>query len=106
MLVSKYSLTKISPLLPKSIPEFCKNLVSGRIPIATITKSTSTFFPLSKKMLSPFFSSNFTTFSRSEEHTSELQSRQYLVCRLLLEKKKTLPGRLHLLYSCYRSPDL
>src|SRR3712207_7880416 len=27
--------------------------------------------------------------SRSEEHTSELQSRQHLVCRLLLEKKKT-----------------
>src|SRR3712207_7512466 len=27
---------------------------------------------------------------RSEEHTSELQSRQYLVCRLLLEKKKSL----------------
>src|SRR3712207_7716983 len=28
------------------------------------------------------------SWSRSEEHTSELQSRQYLVCRLLLEKKK------------------
>src|SRR3712207_7202070 len=28
---------------------------------------------------------------RSEEHTSELQSRQYLVCRLLLEKKKYSP---------------
>src|SRR3712207_8870437 len=28
---------------------------------------------------------------RSEEHTSELQSRQYLVCRLLLEKKKEPP---------------
>src|SRR3712207_7594717 len=28
------------------------------------------------------------TIARSEEHTSELQSRQYLVCRLLLEKKK------------------
>src|SRR5258707_8705186 len=28
------------------------------------------------------------SLSRSEEHTSELQSRQYLVCRLLLEKKK------------------
>src|SRR3712207_7016920 len=27
---------------------------------------------------------------RSEEHTSELQSRQYLVCRLLLEKKKAI----------------
>src|SRR3712207_7611245 len=30
----------------------------------------------------------FTNAGRSEEHTSELQSRQYLVCRLLLEKKK------------------
>src|SRR3712207_8026509 len=30
-----------------------------------------------------------TDIRRSEEHTSELQSRQYLVCRLLLEKKKT-----------------
>src|SRR3712207_7568719 len=28
------------------------------------------------------------SWARSEEHTSELQSRQYLVCRLLLEKKK------------------
>src|SRR3712207_6858127 len=37
---------------------------------------------------------------RSEEHTSELQSRQYLVCRLLLEKKKiryNRPSR-----SCYK----
>src|SRR3712207_8913227 len=34
-----------------------------------------------------------TLFRRSEEHTSELQSRQYLVCRLLLEKKKHT--RLH-----------
>src|SRR3712207_7239807 len=31
---------------------------------------------------------------RSEEHTSELQSRQYLVCRLLLEKKKTGNAKL------------
>src|SRR3712207_7659878 len=30
------------------------------------------------------------TVKRSEEHTSELQSRQYLVCRLLLEKKNTI----------------
>src|SRR3712207_8947139 len=30
-------------------------------------------------------------FLRSEEHTSELQSRQYLVCRLLLEKKNKPP---------------
>src|SRR5690554_7289011 len=32
--------------------------------------------------------SNNATFKRSEEHTSELQSRPHLVCRLLLEKKK------------------
>src|SRR5258707_5927037 len=32
---------------------------------------------------------------RSEEHTSELQSRQYLVCRLLLEKKKTKHSTYH-----------
>src|SRR3712207_8791158 len=31
---------------------------------------------------------------RSEEHTSELQSRQYLVCRLLLEKKKKMIPRV------------
>src|SRR3712207_8614541 len=31
---------------------------------------------------------HFRDRARSEEHTSELQSRQYLVCRLLLEKKK------------------
>src|SRR3712207_8523235 len=32
---------------------------------------------------------------RSEEHTSELQSRQYLVCRLLLEKKNTIRTRAY-----------
>src|SRR3712207_6933615 len=34
-----------------------------------------------------------TVEARSEEHTSELQSRQYLVCRLLLEKKTSLTLR-------------
>src|SRR5947209_14770432 len=37
---------------------------------------------------SPSFSWLMASIMRSEEHTSELQSRQYLVCRLLLEKKK------------------
>src|SRR3712207_7158229 len=40
-----------------------------------------------------------TCSSRSEEHTSELQSRQYLVCRLLLEKK----NEHHLLQSLQRA---
>src|SRR3712207_8407645 len=40
---------------------------------------------------------------RSEEHTSELQSRQYLVCRLLLEKKKKLisPALCYLLLAIF-----
>src|SRR3712207_8079538 len=37
---------------------------------------------------------NPSVWRRSEEHTSELQSRQYLVCRLLLEKKKASDGGL------------
>src|SRR5687768_18348943 len=38
--------------------------------------------------------SNVLMRGRSEEHTSELQSRLHLVCRLLLEKKKDTPGIL------------
>src|SRR2546430_5438841 len=37
-----------------------------------------------------------TRHSRSEEHTSELQSQSNLVCRLLLEKKKTTPTSTHI----------
>src|SRR5690554_2978739 len=37
------------------------------------------------------FRTSMEIFLRSEEHTSELQSRPHLVCRLLLEKKKTTP---------------
>src|SRR3712207_8003321 len=58
--------------------------------------------PMDIKILSPFTQEAFIFFffqsgvgitpalspGRSEEHTSELQSRQYLVCRLLLEKKQ------------------
>src|SRR3712207_7812823 len=43
---------------------------------------------LCRKRPSPLASGQPRTWARSEEHTSELQSRQYLVCRLLLEKKK------------------
>src|SRR3712207_8109906 len=42
-------------------------------------------------------SSTVSTVGRSEEHTSELQSRQYLVCRLLLEKKKNKPALIILI---------
>src|SRR3712207_6958837 len=38
-------------------------------------------------------------WGRSEEHTSELQSRQYLVCRLLLEKKKKKNTKTHIIHT-------
>src|SRR2546429_6322826 len=41
---------------------------------------------------------------RSEEHTSELQSRLHLVCRLLLEKKKHTPGQAHCI-QCHTAAD-
>src|SRR5258707_5173730 len=41
--------------------------------------------------------------ARSEEHTSELQSRQYLVCRLLLEKKNNRRQRLMDAIACNRT---
>src|SRR5258707_7642826 len=51
------------------------------VPAAPITKNT-------KKNKCFRDRRDLRAFVRSEEHTSELQSRQYLVCRLLLEKKK------------------
>src|SRR3712207_7721676 len=53
----------------------------GRGGNAASCRSTSRCIPI---LCSPHTS----LLVRSEEHTSELQSRQYLVCRLLLEKKK------------------
>src|SRR6266511_3669635 len=44
------------------------------------------------------------SMERSEEHTSELQSRENLVCRLLLEKKKKMPGLAHFAITAF--PDL
>src|SRR3712207_6984620 len=57
--------------------------INTRVCNATFTfmvmKATDSFLPLCRR-----------ADVRSEEHTSELQSRQYLVCRLLLEKKNNL----------------
>src|SRR3712207_8758544 len=48
----------------------------------------ATFTP--RESICRMISEELIVEGRSEEHTSELQSRQYLVCRLLLEKKKTI----------------
>src|SRR5258707_4569429 len=45
----------------------------------------------------------FWMAGRSEEHTSELQSRQYLVCRLLLDKKKNTRRRCRHRHACRRA---
>src|SRR2546422_2874489 len=52
------------------------------------SKSPETFVGLTLRLLASCSTSGLTGAKRSEEHTSELQSRLHLVCRLLLEKKK------------------
>src|SRR5437660_5049950 len=57
--------------------------------VATLTETSSCTPPLTLcSALSPPLTSALFSRLRSEEHTSELQSRGHLVCRLLLEKKK------------------
>src|SRR5438445_6712554 len=51
-------------------------------------KGMSPLVPLNSVLFLSFQTRVFPQPVRSEEHTSELQSRQYIVCRLLLEKKK------------------
>src|SRR5437762_10051148 len=79
-----------------------------RPPTYTLFPYTTLFRSASQeKMSGRFGSASAAVFkygiafcaSRSEEHTSELQSPMYLVCRLLLEKKKRTPPRLHLVKS-------
>src|SRR3712207_6955725 len=57
---------------------------------AQLDRITLTSRAFDHDLLHPFADrlAELTDTERSEEHTSELQSRQYLVCRLLLEKKK------------------
>src|SRR5687768_17759777 len=61
----------------------------------------SSDFPLSGAPADGFSSNAIA--ARSEEHTSELQSRLHLVCRLLLEKKKTLQHTTTHYSTCYAS---
>src|SRR3712207_8561427 len=62
------------------------------VPASAWTSSTTAARKPPKKARASGWESSSARLSRSEEHTSELQSRQYLVCRLLLEKKKHEPN--------------
>src|SRR5260370_32526378 len=62
---------------------------STLFPYTTLFRSRETTTSLPSSLMAPSHAGQSTTgWSRSEEHTSELQSHLNLVCRLLLEKKK------------------
>src|SRR5438445_251688 len=84
-------------------PPEADTMMTGNFDSVAFSMARVTFSPTTEPMLAPRNEKSITaittswplilhkpvcTASRSEEHTSELQSRQYLVCRLLLEKKK------------------
>src|SRR5262245_65054138 len=76
-----------------------------RSPVPTPPPSSLAAQPAAPSKTNPSsFVFIFVPLSRSEEHTSELQSLRHLVCRLLLEKKKTLDklsGRAQQNYKYY-----
>src|SRR5690606_40539470 len=84
---SSIALAKASSSWSKAMSfPLCPSLLRISLECPPPPKVTSTYTP-SGLMFSPSTDS-FNNTGRSEEHTSELQSRENLVCRLLLEKKK------------------
>src|SRR3712207_8550914 len=76
----------------KGIPALVGALVLGEHPLAVVgVDHLHPVFGIGQDLLDGVAEDRLELRAqvRSEEHTSELQSRQYLVCRLLLEKKKT-----------------
>src|SRR3712207_7976292 len=63
----------------------CRFILAREYAIKTLLSANVKYYPTENVSKSSVIS---IIHLRSEEHTSELQSRQYLVCRLLLEKKK------------------
>src|SRR3712207_7288461 len=83
--IKNITLTGGEPLLQKDMLELLKEFAKdSNFEIEIETNGSIPLAPFRNMENPP---------SRSEEHTSELQSRQYLVCRLLLEKKKTDTSR-------------
>src|SRR2546422_5373996 len=78
-----------SRIMPKPLQMRAPTWLS-RVPSAIARIVFATLFVLLQR---------FYDVQRSEEHTSELQSRLHLVCRLLLEKKKAIVGMINLLFT-------
>src|SRR5206468_9994804 len=73
-----------------SLTEDCQAGPISAMPVPTMKQNTKRIFGVT--ILNQ--ASTVSAGMRSEEHTSELQSRSDLVCRLLLEKKKNTPSQL------------
>src|SRR3712207_7476758 len=83
------SLHDALPILEPLRPETVERMARAGIPVvSTIETLGDTAAANAKALHEAGVRLVYGTDLRSEEHTSELQSRQYLVCRLLLEKKK------------------
>src|SRR5439155_6756004 len=77
------SVVQARPPMPSILPEVTCTAASGSFPGPTQTLTLMSLWTARKER-----ESEPTLRDKSEEHTSELQSRGHLVCRLLLEKKK------------------
>src|SRR5947208_5893550 len=79
--------------MAKRLEKACKSIasdLSGCLPNTTIAASSRpNTMPHKMPKMTRFMTKLLPHYLRSEEHTSELQSPDHLVCRLLLEKKKT-----------------
>src|SRR3712207_7100281 len=91
--------------------DFSRNLSAGTTNFSWFSDANTTNPPIADV---DFNGTGFTysgsgdgrELARSEEHTSELQSRQYLVCRLLLEKKKNKTLHTTIFFNQYISFNL
>src|SRR5207249_9548867 len=82
--ITTLSLHDALPIFPPETPERVVSRLGRNYMAVTIQGGRKTFYPLADSS----YVTTSTRRQRSEEHTSELQSRFDLVCRLLLEKKK------------------
>src|SRR3712207_8027319 len=91
--------------LHDALPIWSNGGASGRrarARAAAPSPAAVTSWPISSRQSASARATSASSSARSEEHTSELQSRQYLVCRLLLEKKNN-KLRLHDHVPCVES---
>src|SRR2546422_5407187 len=87
--------TEIYPLSLHDALPISRDICPAPMPIAASSRTRRIAFDLTAPTAAQANRRSRHSASRSEEHTSELQSRLHLVCRLLLEKKNTTqPGNV------------